>query len=132
MMMNTLPRTEILKSKIRIEDLMKQGESFANHPIRIVYLIHEAEDVPVKVMFSVSKRRFKHAVDRNRVKRLMREAYRLNKQELLSVVEKEQVGMSVMLMFTGKRLPDFHSTSAKIILSLQRLVSIVESTPDQS
>ena len=57
-------------------------------PIRMVYMQAEMDDVPVEVMVSVSKRHFKRAVKRNRVKRQIREAYRKNKALLISEVEK--------------------------------------------
>ncbi|MDZ4749129.1 MAG: ribonuclease P protein component [Saprospiraceae bacterium] len=81
----TLSRPERLSSLKAIEKLFKEGQSLAKYPVRLVWLeVVEPEQSPspVQVMFSVSKKKFSRAVDRNRIKRLMREGYRLNKPDL--------------------------------------------------
>lgn len=79
----TLSKEERICSRKLIEKLFKgsDSQSLASFPLRVVYLLteNEAKDVPVKMMVSVSKRHFKQAVKRNRVKRQVREAYRLQK-----------------------------------------------------
>ncbi|WP_317045208.1 ribonuclease P protein component [Formosa algae] len=80
-MKHTYGKTEKLKSKITIEKLFTEGKSVSAYPLRLVYLKTSFEDnVTIKAGVSVSKRNFKLAVDRNRIKRLLREAYRLNKK----------------------------------------------------
>jgi ribonuclease P protein component len=76
----TLGKQERLKSKKLIEKLYKEGSSVKAFPLRMVYLqtIHTS-DFPAQVGVSVAKRNFKKAPDRNRLKRLMRETYRLQK-----------------------------------------------------
>jgi len=77
------PKQEHLCSKALITDLFEKGESLISYPIRAVWnVIPSEDDYPVKVVMSVSKKKFKHAVDRNRAKRLLRESYRLNKEPL--------------------------------------------------
>lgn len=76
----TFNQKEKLKSKKSIEQLFTIGQSVAVYPLRLVYLPTVFDDgILIKTGVSVSKRHFKTAVDRNRVKRLMRESYRLNK-----------------------------------------------------
>ena len=84
-MRNTFKKNEHLKSKKTFAALFAGGKKVKRYPIIMVYMPTElTEDVPVQAGFSVSKRRFKHAVDRNRIKRQMREAYRLLKPEFIS------------------------------------------------
>ncbi len=92
----TFKKEEKLKSKKLIEQLFEQGSTLKEFPLRMVYLkVKLGTDYPVKASFSVSKRKFKHAVDRNRIKRLMRECYRMNKYKLYQNIEDEYI-----LMFT--------------------------------
>ena len=77
------PKAEHLTSRREIEALFSKGSMAAyKFPLRAIFHISNSESVPVKVLISVSKRHFKHAVDRNRAKRQIREAYRLHKQVL--------------------------------------------------
>ena len=81
------PKAEHLTSRREIEALFSKGSMAAyKFPLRAIFHISNSESVPVKVLISVSKRHFKHAVDRNRVKRQLREAYRLNKHLLLDKI----------------------------------------------
>jgi ribonuclease P protein component len=77
---HTLTRRERLKSVKEISKLFESGKSFLVYPIKVVW-VEAASDLPfpVQAAFSVSKRNFRHATDRNKLKRRMREAYRLNK-----------------------------------------------------
>ena len=67
-----------------------ESRSFTIFPLRVVFMAVEAQTVPLSMMVSVSKRHFKHAVQRNRVKRLVREAWRLNKQPLADLLNAQQ------------------------------------------
>ena len=74
--------------------------------------------------FSVSKRHFKKAVDRNRIKRLMREAYRLQKNELELIIKSRPVNLVFFIIYTGKDLPDYPLVFEKvkgILLKLQKI-----------
>ena len=77
------PKTEKLKSKKTIERLFTEGKSVTKYPIKVLYVYNENIE-STKAGFSVPKRNFKKAVDRNRIKRQMREAYRINKHLLNS------------------------------------------------
>lgn len=90
----TFNKRERIVSKKLIEQLFSKGSSFSisAFPLRIVVMetTRVADDAPVQVLVSVSKRHFKHAVDRNRVKRQIREAYRHHKQILTERVQQQQ------------------------------------------
>ncbi len=98
---------EKLKSKKLIEKLFTEGKTVSAFPLRLIYL---KEGESNKVGVSVSKRIFKKAVHRNRVKRLLREAYRYNKKML---IDNNLDGYALMIIYIGKDLPDFDLVNSK-------------------
>lgn len=108
----SFPKSEKLKSKIDIDSIFSQGKSVSKYPLRLVYF--EVDDARAKnnVGVSVSKRYFKRAVDRNRIKRLMREAYRLNKQTLQSNTSSS---IKMMILYQNKEIPPFELINEKMI-----------------
>ena len=99
-MRNTLGKEERLKSKKLIESLYAEGKSIKNFPLRLIYLQAEhTSNFPVQAGFSVPKRNFKSAVSRNRIKRLLKEAYRLQKTVVYGGVDKPYV---FMISYIGK------------------------------
>lgn len=102
---------------------MKRGKSFKYFPIRIAYSKYPLDtEFPAQVAFSVSKKRFKHAASRNRVKRLLREAYRKHKYILYNGISNKSFKVAIFIMFLSREEPTYKEVEAKIILSLQRLV----------
>lgn len=115
-------RTERLKSRKSIESLFASGKSVKSFPITMVYRLDaDASEPYVKAAFTVSKRFFKRAVDRNRIKRLMRESYRLNKAALTAVHGKTAAGLNIIFIYSGKEMPEFTDIQGKIIHCLERL-----------
>ncbi|GGD17536.1 ribonuclease P protein component [Hyunsoonleella pacifica] len=101
----TYSKKEKLKSKKLIEQLFAEGESVSAFPLRLVYLGTTFEDnVIAKTGVSVSKRHFKTAVDRNRIKRLLREAYRLNKASFFNNLSTQY---AFMILYIGKEKPTY-------------------------
>ncbi|WP_262511494.1 ribonuclease P protein component [Deminuibacter soli] len=95
-----------MKSRKLLEQLFREGKSFLVFPVKVIYLQPvEPMDFPVKVAVGASGRHFKKAVHRNRVKRLMREAYRLNKAPLHQLVTSQQKQVAVFLLYIDKVLP---------------------------
>lgn len=119
----TLRKPERLCRKKIIEKMFQGGESrsFTIFPLRIVFMSAEAQTVPLSMMVSVSKRRFKHAVQRNRVKRIMREAWRLNKQPLVDLLTTQQKHLAVVLIYLSDELPTFSTMTQRIQTVVQRL-----------
>ena len=118
-----LSKKERLKSRTQIEFLFEKGKSITVFPIRVNFLFLEAEK-PHQALIGVtaSKRYFKKAVDRNRIKRLLREAYRLQKKELNEALGKAGKNALVFFMYTDKSLPTFELVTSAMDSCLKRLV----------
>ncbi|MBI1341892.1 MAG: ribonuclease P protein component [Terrimonas sp.] len=127
-----LTRNERLKSRKLIDQLFSEGVSFSLHPFRVLYMVHPRGSVGpqsnLQFGVGVSARHFKKAVDRNRVKRLTREAYRLQKQELQAQAKLKGKILYVFFIYTGKELPDYHFLKEKLGIALQKLVTITNET----
>jgi ribonuclease P protein component len=120
----TLGRHERIKSRKKIELLFRDGKFINLALLRITYLITEQEGLQVGV--SAGKRYFKKAVDRNKIKRLIREAWRLQKKELQEKTLEKKIGLAVFIVYTGKELPLFSEISLSVQQVLNRLLNIIE------
>ncbi len=111
-MTTSYPKKEKLKSKKLIEQLFSEGQSVSAFPLRLVYLQTTFEDnVMAKTGVSVSKRNFKTAVDRNRIKRLLREAYRLNKALYFNNITTQY---AFMILYIGKDKPSLTQVESRM------------------
>jgi len=98
----TLKKPERISFQREIDRLFSHGSAFISYPLRIVYLEQKPfSGAPVSVLISVSKKKFKHAVERNRMKRLIREAYRLNKAPLIRRCQEKETGFLIAFLFIG-------------------------------
>ncbi len=108
----TYGKKEKLKSKKLIDQLFSEGQSVSAFPLRLVFLETPLEEAIVaKTGVSVSKRHFKTAVDRNRIKRLMREAYRLNKTNYFNKISTQY---AFMILYIGKEKPTCQQVEKKM------------------
>jgi ribonuclease P protein component len=120
----TLGSSERVKSKKLAEELFKKGSSFFLYPFIVRKLILTKDlvqkDTPAsQLLIAVPKKKLRKAVDRNFVKRRVREAYRLNKYTLLDQLEDQQIAFSLVYV-AGKKL-DYHFLEEKIKAILERL-----------
>lgn len=116
------PKKEKLSSKKLIEELFNKGSSSYLYPFRLFSLgkLPPDQDFP-QVLVSVSKRNFKRAVDRNRIKRQIREAYRLNKKAIFSELKSDYIPLHLAILYTSKDKMEFKKLEEKLILLLKRL-----------
>ena len=124
---NSFSKTEHLCGEKRITRLYTQGDAFIAFPMRVVFLIEsKSESEPSSVLVSVPKKRFKRAVKRNRLKRLMREAYRLNKQPFIEKLVEKQLQIHIAFNYVSDDVFDYPTIEKKMILSLQKLMDKIE------
>lgn len=119
---NIFTKEERICNEIEITRLFEKGESFISYPVRVVWIVNN-EDASkiVKVLISVSKKKLRHAVDRNRVKRLVREAYRLNKTDFCNTVAETGKSLSVCFIWLPSDKIDFKKVDRKISEALARI-----------
>lgn len=108
----------------------------AAFPLRIVYMQMEKQEgsqqldgvqqPPVSILVSVPKKRFRHAVDRNRMKRLVREAYRLNKHILWNALQEKNFRLTIAFVCITDTLPTFRSVNKSMRKALIRIGERVE------
>jgi ribonuclease P protein component len=125
----TFGKTERLKSRKQIDELFAGGKSFAVFPLRVSYNFFPARPgMTVQAGVTASKRNYKRAVDRNRIKRLLREAYRLNKEELLNAVGEKNLGAAVFFLYTDKTIASFGVIEAAMKTCLKKLQQKIPAT----
>ena len=113
----TFAKQERLSKKKDIEALFAEGKSFTLHPLRILFKSNSDQSVIThQVLFSVPARSFKRAVDRNLIKRRLREAYRLNKSQLTTAIK-----LHVAYIYIAKEILSFSVVEEKMLQSIQRL-----------
>lgn len=118
----TFKKEERLCSKRSIDDLFANGSSFVLYPFRIVYLRRSPIGHPVEMLVSVPKRRFPRAVDRNLIKRRIRECYRLNKEEYVySHVQNEQEQLLLAIQYVAKEVLDYATICSQLQKALAKL-----------
>lgn len=114
-MQYSFPKKEKLKSKKRITQLFEEGKTLKAFPLKLIYLEVKEQDSPIQAGVAVPKKNFKSAVKRNRIKRLLREAYRLNKAP---VFNNTQGNFAFLFLYLGREMPSFEQIEPKIKLLL--------------
>jgi len=104
-----------------IDEVFSKGKELRKYPFILKFV--SAEKGELKIAISVPKRRAKRAVDRNRLKRQIREAYRLNNTGLKDTLNEKPQGLNVFLIYTGKEKEEYHFLEEKLKLILNELLS---------
>lgn len=128
--MYTFKKEERLCSKRLLDKLFHSGSSFLVYPFRVLFIADESISHPSQVVISVAKKRYRRAHDRNLVKRRIREAYRLLKQDHLYIhLKQHDKKLLVALQYVGKEIESYHFIQKKLSAVFKQ---IVERTNDNT
>ncbi len=120
----TLGKKERLKSRKLIDQLFSEGKKFGVAPFRVFYRIEKDNGTALQFGVGVSSKHFKKSTDRNRVKRLVREAYRLQKNKLKEQLKEQNVQLAVFIIYTDRELPLYNDVFVKMEKVLDKLFTI--------
>jgi len=121
----TLRKHEILSSKLDLNRLYNTGNHLKQYPVKLLYSL-EDEQSEIKIAFSVPKRSFKRAVDRNLLKRRLREVYRKHKTMITQVSKERGVGINIMVILIGKERVEYKMIEIGFLKALNELKSYIE------
>ena len=122
----TLGKNERLKSRKSIEKLFSEGKKFNTGFFRVTYMRVPAALGPLQFGTGVSAKNFKRAVDRNRIKRLIREAYRLQKTELYEKLKVKDAGLILFFIYNGKAIPAYKEVYEVLGTALEKLIKSID------
>ena len=118
-----LPKYERICKENDIQALFDKGVGVSVYPFRVIFLFRrdESRPVTVRILVSVSKKRFHHAFKRNRVKRLMREAWRKNKAPLYEICQRDNISADVALVYTATVIHSYEEMLKKTQKAVQEI-----------
>ena len=126
----TLGKEERLKSRKLIEQLFKEGKAYSVFPLRVIYVISVNPagtcGHSLQAGFTVGTKYFKKAVDRNRIKRLLKEAYRLQKNDLHNKLLLDHKSLKLFFIYTGKDKPGYELILVKTALAIKHFIKITD------
>ncbi|MGB5205401.1 ribonuclease P protein component [Eudoraea sp.] len=122
-MSSKFPKKEKLKSEILIRGIFEEGKSITSYPLKLIYLeIKDPARAKIQCGVTVPKRNFKSAVKRNRIKRLLRESYRLNKEQIFNNIEGS---FAFLFLYIGKEIPGYEEVEKHMRVILQKFLKKV-------
>ena len=122
-MSSKFPKKEKLKSEILIRSIFEEGKSITSYPLKLIYLeIKDPTRTKIQCGVTVPKRNFKSAVKRNRIKRLLRESYRLNKEQIFNNIEGS---FAFLFLYIGKEIPGYEEVEKQMRVILQKFLKKV-------
>lgn len=121
MALNSFGKAEKLSSKRAIDALFANGRSFKEYPFKVLYDEVNDNEANTQVLISVPKRRFSKAVTRNRIKRLIRETYRLSKQSFIEKSQSEGKYFALAFVYIGKDIPKYGPLKEAMQNALQKI-----------
>ncbi|HOY38481.1 MAG: ribonuclease P protein component [Bacteroidales bacterium] len=125
-----LRKSEIISKDTEIKPLFMKGNYFMQSGLKTVFLVTKTDAAgQVKVLFTAPKKNIRLAVNRNRVKRLMREAFRQNKMEICASATENKKDVTIAFIITSSADATWGEIERKIILSLQRICKTIEINP---
>ena len=126
------PKYERICKQNDIVSLFGKGLGFSSYPYRVVYMFRLVGENPptCRLLISVSKKRFHHAFKRNRVKRLMREAWRKNKAALYAICERDNISVDVALVYNATVIHSYEEMLGKTQKAVNEIVDRYEKTAE--
>ena len=128
--MEDFPKYERICKESEIQSLFQKGAGFSSYPFRVVFLVRPVGDRPAtcRLLLSVSKKRFHHAIKRNRVKRLIREAWRKNKAKLYEICNRDTISLDVALVYNATVIHTYETMFDKTSKAVNELIKRYETT----
>ena len=118
---NSFSKNEKLCSKDKIDFVFASGQKISDHPIKLKWVEVPCQDNNLQTLISVPKRKIPNASDRNKIKRLMRESFRINKHKLIDQLVKNNISVNLAIIYSHNKVISYKNIHDKICLTLHRL-----------
>lgn len=126
----TFTKAERITGEKRVDAIFASGKSFISYPLRVVYLQHEQSPIhSCSILITVPKKRIKKAVHRNRIKRLIRESYRLNK-ELVNDIEFGEQSLDIAFVYVKDTVSDYKEIQKGVKKALRQIAIRIKKTDE--